>query len=144
MDPATSLGCEQTKRVNRPRNELDMKETSFEVLGQASRKSEAICHTLHIVRGYGSATIGLWRSQTEKSPPSQQGWVYAEFCARTKSEYQRDITACDPAEVIGFTFAEIARRGNVRILNSRWFGDLCLTADGKFVRPTSYQINPSI
>ena len=24
MDPATSLGCEQTKRVNRPRNELGM------------------------------------------------------------------------------------------------------------------------
>ena len=111
------------------------------MLGQASRKSEAIQHVLYIRRGYGSATIGLWKSQTEKSPDSQSGWVYAEFSAWTKSEYQRDIRDCDPAELIGFTLAEIARRDRVRILNSKWFGDLCLTADGKFAQPTSHQIN---
>ena len=121
-----------------------MKETSFEVLGNASRNSEVIQHCLHIVRGYGSATIGLWKSRTEESPACQNGWVYAEFCARTKSEYQRDIRACAAGDLIGFTFMEIAKMNRVRILNSRWYGDLCLTADGKFVRPTSLQINPSI
>ena len=113
-----------------------MKETSFKILGQASRKSEEIVHTLHIRRGYGSATIGLWKSETERSPTSQCGWVYAEFCALTRSNHQRDITACASEELIGFTLAEIAAKGKVRILNSKWFGDLCLTEDGKFVKPS--------
>jgi hypothetical protein len=120
--------------------ECAMKETSFAALSEASRKSESVVHTLHIVRGYGSATLGLWRSQ--KAPKSQRGWEYAEFCAWTRSQYQRDITACDPKELIGFTLEEISRRGRVRILNSSWFGDLDLTEEGVFSKPTSYQVIP--
>lgn len=116
-----------------------MKETSSKVLGEASRKSEAIQHTFYIRRGYGTATIGVWKSETEKAPDCQSGWVCAEFCAWTRSEYQRDIRACEPAALIGFTLAEIAQQGRVRILNSKWFGDFRLTEDGKLVRPTSYQ-----